>query len=49
MQKGIIIKGCMDNFKDHTHESANRVYDVQGIAPTLNTCQGGGTTSEHIR
>lgn len=32
----------MDNSKDHTHESANRVYDTQGIAPTLNTCQGGG-------
>lgn len=31
----------MDNSKDHTHESANRVYDTQGIVPTLNTCQGG--------
>lgn len=33
--------GQMDNSIDHTHESANRVYDPNGLAPTLNTCGGG--------
>ena len=32
----------MDNTMDHTFESANRVYDINGIAPTQNTCGGGG-------
>ena len=32
----------MDNTLDHTFESANRVYDVYGIAPTIPTCGGGG-------
>ena len=32
----------MDNTIDHTFESANRVYDTTGIAPTVNTCGGGG-------
>lgn len=27
---------------DHTFESANRVYDTEGLAPTINTCGGGG-------
>lgn len=36
------IIGQMDNTIDHTFESANRVYDVGGVAPTLNTCGGGG-------
>lgn len=36
------IIGQMDNMIDHTFESANRVYDVEGVAPTLNTCGGGG-------
>lgn len=39
---GVVIKGCMDNTVDHTFESANRVYDTEGISPTLNTCSGGG-------
>lgn len=38
----IKILGCMDNTVDHTFESANRVYDVDGIAPTIPTCAGGG-------
>lgn len=37
----IEIIGCMDNTMDHTFESANRVYDVNGISPTINTCGGG--------
>lgn len=32
------IIGQMDNTIDHTFESANRVYDLDGIAPALNTC-----------
>lgn len=32
----------MDNTIDNTFESANRVYDVRGVAPTINTCGGGG-------
>ncbi len=36
------IIGQMDNTIDHTFESANRVYDVEGVVPTMNTCGGGG-------
>ena len=36
------VIGQMDNSIDHTFESANRVYDVCGVAPTINTCGGGG-------
>ena len=36
------IIGQMDNTIDHTFESANRVYDVSGVSPTMNTCGGGG-------
>ena len=36
------VIGQMDNTIDHTFESANRVYDVEGIAPTIPTCCGGG-------
>jgi DNA (cytosine-5)-methyltransferase 1 len=36
------VIGQMDNTIDHTFESANRVYDTNGISPTLNTCGGGG-------
>lgn len=35
------IIGRMDNSIDHTFESTNRVYDKNGIFPTLSTCQGG--------
>lgn len=28
-----------DNFKNRT---TGRVYSIEGLAPTLNTCQGGG-------
>ena len=38
----IEIIGQMDNTIDHTHESANRVYGTDGIAPTIPTCGGGG-------
>lgn len=36
------VIGQMDNTIDNTFESANRVYDVEGVAPTMNTCGGGG-------
>ncbi len=36
------IIGKMDNSIDHTFESANRVYDVYELAPTMNCCGGGG-------
>ena len=36
------VIGQMDNSIDHTHESANRVYDTAGVSPCLNTCGGGG-------
>ena len=35
------IIGQMDNTIDHTFESANRVYDTEGVSPTLPTCAGG--------
>lgn len=36
------IIGQMDNMIDHTFESANRVYDTDGVAPAMTTCGGGG-------
>lgn len=36
------VIGQMDNTIDHTFESANRVYDVGGVASAMNTCGGGG-------
>lgn len=42
---GMVVKvkviGQMDNTIDHTFESANRVYDKEGLSPTINTCGGG--------
>lgn len=35
------VIGQMDNTVDHTHESANRVYDTAGCSPSLTTCGGG--------
>lgn len=32
----------MDNTIDHTFESANRIYGVMGLSPTIPTCGGGG-------
>ncbi len=36
------VIGKMDNTMDNTFESANRVYDKNGLSPTINTCGGGG-------
>ena len=35
------IIGRMDNTLDNTFESANRVYDSNGLSPNLLTCSGG--------
>ena len=36
------VIGQMDNTTDHTFESANRIYDTEGLSPTVTTCGGGG-------
>lgn len=36
------VIGCMDHTLDNTFESANRVYDADGLCPALPTCCGGG-------
>lgn len=36
------VIGQMDNTLDGTFESANRVYDKEGLCPTIPTCAGGG-------
>lgn len=33
------VIGQMDNTIDHTFESANRVYDLGGVAPAMNTSE----------
>ena len=38
----IKIIACMDNTADHTFESANRIYDRNGLCSTIPTCGGGG-------
>lgn len=43
------VIGQMDNTIDHTFESANRVYDIGGVAPTINTCGGGGLQPKIIQ
>ena len=42
------IIGCMDNTMDNTFESANRVYDKEGLCPTIPTGAGGGHTPKVI-
>lgn len=39
------VIGRMNHTIDHTFESANRVYDVNGIAPTCTTCGGWRTAT----
>lgn len=38
----VIVIAQMDNTIDHTFESANRVYSIGGVSPTLPTGCGGG-------
>ena len=40
--------GRMDHTLDNTFESANRVYDTDGLSPTINTCGGGGLQPKNI-
>lgn len=47
--KRIRIIGQMDNTKDRTFESANRIYDRGGICPTIPTCGGGGHQPKVIK
>ena len=35
------VIGRMNHNMDHTHEAQNRVYDISGLSPTINTCGGG--------
>lgn len=35
------IIGYMDWTMDNTFESANRIYDQDGLCPTIPTCAGG--------
>ena len=44
MQVKVIAQ--MDNTIDHTFESANRVYNIEGLAPTIPTSCGGGHISK---
>lgn len=41
MNREVKVIGNMDNTIDHTFESANRVYDQDGLCPTIPTCGGG--------
>jgi hypothetical protein len=38
----VIVIGKMDHTMDNTFESANRVYGISGLCPTIPTCSGGG-------
>ena len=40
----VIVIAQMDNTIDNTFESANRIYGIDGLAPTLPTGCGGGHT-----
>ena len=40
----VIVIAMMDNSMDHTFESANRIYGVGGVSPTIPTGCGGGHT-----
>lgn len=45
----VIVIGQMDNTIDHTFESANRIYSVNGIAPTIPTCGGGVFNQRYLK
>lgn len=36
------LGNVMDNMSAWNNPSVGRVYDKQGLAPTINTCSGGG-------
>lgn len=47
--KRTVVIGQMDNSKDHTFESANRIYSKKACCPTINTCGGGGLQAKVIK
>lgn len=49
MEKKAKVIGQMDNVKDHTFESANRVYGKRFCCPTIPTCGGGGIQPKVIK
>ena len=49
MEKKTIVIGQMNNERDHTLESANRVYGKHGCCPTINTCGGGNLQPKVIK
>lgn len=42
----VIVIGKMDHTMDNMFESANRVYGISGLCPTIPTCSGGGHTTK---
>lgn len=46
IQVAQIVDDSDRNFKN---PQTGRVYSVEGIAPTINTCQGGGERAENNR
>jgi DNA (cytosine-5)-methyltransferase 1 len=40
-RKDVIVIGEMDNSEDGSFDIVNRIYDKNGISPTINTCAGG--------
>lgn len=40
-KKDVIVIGEMDNSEDGSFDIVNRIYDKNGISPTINTCAGG--------
>ncbi len=41
MEVKLKMIGKMDNAIDHTHDSLNRIYDRNGLCPTIPACSGG--------
>lgn len=43
------LGNVMDNMSAWNNPSVGRVYDKQGLAPTINTCSGGGQATAYYR
>lgn len=48
MNKIIQLGNLRKDTKNFTNPQTGRVYSAEGIAPTLNTCQGGGNRQPFI-
>lgn len=44
MNKIIQLGNLREDLENFSNPQTGRIYSVDGIAPTLNTCQGGPTT-----